>query len=277
MKTIIVATDYSADASNAVEYAAALCQQMNARLILFNSFVIPPHAANSLLPSSAFQHLIDMNKGVLKSISGLLARSFSIEVLYESNISDIKEELDILVKKYDAGMVIMGMSGNSMEQKLFGNTTISVMKHASYPVMAIPRKMSFKGIKKIVFACDYTCAFIETTLTTLKSIFEDLHAQVEVFFVQSTPLTQVETDNPASLSHPGELDHLVNDDHVEFKTTRGIHIIKSIRDEVRASEADLLVMVPQKYKFWDSILHVSRTVSMASQSEVPLLSVPNRL
>lgn len=57
MMTIIAATDFSILAENAVEYAAAIAKHKNARLILFNSFVIPFHAANTLLPASGIQAL----------------------------------------------------------------------------------------------------------------------------------------------------------------------------------------------------------------------------
>jgi nucleotide-binding universal stress UspA family protein len=59
MITILVATDFSTIADNAVEYAAALAKQFHAKLILYNAFMIPVHAANSLINAASFQSLLN--------------------------------------------------------------------------------------------------------------------------------------------------------------------------------------------------------------------------
>lgn len=272
MNTIIAATDYSSDATNAVEYAAALCKQMHAKLVLYNSFIIPVHASNTLLPAHSFQHISDANREVLKAMAQVIAEKYEIEVAYETSLTDIGEELDKLVKTYAADMVVLGMKGSSLEQKMFGNTTTAIIANANYPVLSVPANLTYKGVNKVLFACDITCELIESSVNALKTIFDGLHAQIEVFYVNG--------------KINGVAEDLLNDDllkkvplslqQYDFKEVHGVQVINSIRDEVSAYGADLLVMVPQRYKFWESIIHVSRTRAVASQGEIPLLSVPNR-
>ncbi|MFV0572463.1 MAG: universal stress protein, partial [Xanthomarina gelatinilytica] len=59
-----------------------------------------------------------------------------------------------------------------------------------------------------------------------------------------------------------------------FRNVASIQIIDAIHTEVKQMEADLLIMVPYKYGFWDSLVHRSKTRVMASESSVPLLSLP---
>ena len=59
-----------------------------------------------------------------------------------------------------------------------------------------------------------------------------------------------------------------------YKNVASNVIIEAIQDEITQINADLLIMVPHKYGFWDSLVHISKTRKMASRSEIPLLSLP---
>lgn len=270
MRTIIVATDYSKDASNAVEYAAGLAKQCEAELVIFNSFMLSVHASNTLLSSSAYEKVLTANKLLLSQMAESLTEKYGIKVSWESSDGDFREQVEALMKKHQAALLVMGMRGDSIEQKLLGNTTTTMLKTFKYPILAVPRTAQFKEIEQILFACDYTCRFIDNTLDTLKELFSQIHARVEVFHVDA----DIKAEQPDA---PLGLMNLAEQGLVEFKVVKGLHIIKTIREEVESIKADILVMVPQKYKFWDSILHVSKTGIMASNGKVPLLSVPNSL
>src|SRR5690606_6574373 len=135
MKTIIVATDFSKEAENALLYAAGAAKQLKSKVIIFNSYTVPRHAVNSLFPASGFLELIEYNNNILKQKALELAKEFSIEVGYESSLMDVNEELEVLIKKYDADLVIMGMAPKSLNQDLFGNTTTSAITKFKFPVL----------------------------------------------------------------------------------------------------------------------------------------------
>ncbi|MNX96122.1 hypothetical protein D3C86_1284240 [compost metagenome] len=59
-----------------------------------------------------------------------------------------------------------------------------------------------------------------------------------------------------------------------YKTVRSNAVINEIEKEIKRYQADILVMVPKKYGFWDSLVHKSKTRIMASGLDVPLLSFP---
>lgn len=269
MKTIIVATDLSKDANNALEYAAALARLANAKLVLYNSFVIPPHAANTLLPASGIEKMIASNKASLEYIALKTSMNYDIEVSTISKLADIQEELDKLVDEYKAELVVMGMRGDSIDQKLFGNTTTSIIAHAKYPVLVIPQDAKFKGMSKILFACDEKCPTANTTLTRLREIASDMKAEVQVLHVDKLikKASAVLTTNAQIEEHFQGVNH-------SYREIDGGSIIEGIEKGVEEYNADLLVMVPQKYGLWDSLVHRSKTRLMASRSKVPLLSIP---
>jgi len=270
MKTLIVATDFSKEAENAIEYAGALARQMHRKVILFNSFVIPVHATNSLLPASAFQEMVVHNQQILKARAQKLADTYLIEVGYESGLLDLNEGVEELIEKNNGSIVIMGMAAKSIDQDLFGNTTTSLMMKMKYPVLAVPIGSTFKGIDRILYACDeLQDKFI---LDMIREIAEVLQAEIEIFHVGKHIARLAEQG--AEIPYASSIDEALKEVPHYYKDVESGKVIDEIEAEVLKCNIDLLIMVPHKHGFLDSILHRSKTRVMASNNKVPLLSLP---
>ncbi len=272
MKTLIVATDFSDQAENAVEYAGAAAKDLNVKVVLFNSFNIPTHVSNSRLPASVIKELMDNSHSILGKRALKLSETYSIEVGYESSLMSFDEELEGLIAKYDADMIIMGMAAKSLGQDLFGNTTTSVITKMKYPVLAIPLGATYKGIKKILFACDVLRGVHKKILAKIKEMALILGAEVEIFYVNEK-LRALEAESIA-LSSTNSFDEALEGVPHYFKNVESGLVIEEIGKEIRNINADLLIMVPNKYGFWNALIHRSKTRIMASNNEVPLLSIP---
>jgi nucleotide-binding universal stress UspA family protein len=272
MYTIIAATDYSELAENAAEYAAALAKQNKVRLILLNDFTVPITAMNARLPASAIQELLDENEIHLNNRASSLARKYDIEVLPKATFSFVEDEMKLLIAEHQADLVVMGMVSKSLEQDLWGNTTTSVIKKLHSPVLAVPAKAKFPGTKKVLFACDVLNGVSEALLARIKNFALTADAEVEVLLINETieELQRAGADPLALDMVTDGLEGIV----YYYKHIRSDSIIHSIEKEIKRFHADLLIMVPEKHGFWDSVIHRSKTRMMASGLNIPLLSIP---
>src|SRR5258706_4783474 len=59
-----------------------------------------------------------------------------------------------------------------------------------------------------------------------------------------------------------------------YKNVQSSSVIKEIKKEMIAFKAELLIMVPEEYRFWASVVHKSKTRMMAAGLGIPLLSIP---
>ncbi len=266
MKSIIVATDFSKEAENALRYAAAAAQKLKTKIIIFNAFNLPPHAGNTLFPAPVIQELIDLNNNILKEKAKEIIEEFNIEVNYESSLMELDDEIDKLIQKYEADLVIMGMAPKSLSQDLFGNTTTSFITRLKFPVLAVPLGATFKEVKKILFACDMLHGVEQKMLEKIKVFAISLGAEIEIFSVHQKV-------KALKKNHLLSIDETLKEVAHSYKNIESTEIIKEIEKEVKAFGADLLIMIPHKYNFWNSIIHQSKTRIMASKSEVPLLSI----
>src|SRR5690606_34434031 len=94
-------------------------------------------------------------------------------------------------------------------------------------------------------------------------------SDVEIFHVQNK-LRNLEDEATYSESITEGLEGISHSyKHIESET-----VIEEIKNEIKRINADILIMVPQRYGFWKSLVHRSKTRIMASQSDIPLLSIP---
>jgi nucleotide-binding universal stress UspA family protein len=270
MKTLIVATDFSKEAENSLEYAGELAQRIQAKVVLFNSFSLPVHASNSLLSAASFQELLNHNKAILKARALKLSETYSVQVEIETGFMDLARELDELIAKHDDVILIMGMAPKSVEQDIFGNSTTSMIMKLKYPVLAIPYSSKFEGINKILFACDE----IENKalLNKVRDFALALGAEIEFFHVGKR-IEEMSGDEKR-LSTTLVIEEVLNDVTHYYKNVASDEVVKEIEKEIVRINADLVIMVPQKYGFLESLIHRSKTHIMASSNSVPLLSLP---
>jgi len=271
MKPLIVATDFSPEAENAIEYACAAARHLNTKVVLFNSFNIPLHVSNARLPASVFNELLENNRLLLKNRSSELSEKYSIQVDYETSFLQLNEELETLFLKYDAAMVIMGTAARSLGQDLFGNTNTSSLLKLNFPVLAVPMNTVFKPVKTILFACDVLRGINIKILEEIKGFAKILNAEVNVFHVQNQLRSFSEAEKISNKTDQIKLS-LEGISH-SYNPVESDTIIDEIKNEIIRINADILIMVPQRYGFWKSLVHTSKTRIMASESEIPLLSI----
>ncbi len=271
MKKIIVATDFSAEAENALAYAIAVAVDHNFELILFNLHYTSVHALNSRILGTSLDKLFE------KAKKGLLQKAVGIEAQYHVKVTAhlasglFQEELIRCFEIYGADFVVMGMANQSVEQDLLGNTTTSAIHGLKFPVLAIPLSAKYAAIKNILFACDVKKDVHLDILNKIKMMAKDFGARLEIFHVNDKATT---LEKNTAASNLQTIEKSLDGIAYQYKNIKSDELISAIEQELEAIQADLLIMIPYKYGFWNSLVHISKTNVMASGGKVPLLSIP---
>ena len=271
-KTIVVATDFSAEAENATKYAAGIAAEKGYKLVLFTLSKLSVHVLNSRASANAIDQILKAKNRRINEITQSLNETFKIEVSSYLAFGDFNEELEKCISLHAPWVLVMGMAEKSLEQELLGNTTTEVINTLKVPVIAVPLFASYSGFKKILFAADALKGIYNVVLQEIKNIALEFGTKVEVFHVRDW----IEQKSANDIS--GENETLVRNSFAgidyTYKDVDSEEIITAIKDELLYIEADLLIMVPNRYGFWDSLVHRSKTRLMASGLEVPMLSLP---
>jgi nucleotide-binding universal stress UspA family protein len=273
MKVIVVATDFSKEAENAVDYAAGAAQVVGAKVVLFHLYKLSVHALNSRLGPGTFDDLYAGSQKKLENRAAEVSKQYGVTAVADWHKDDFYTELKQSLAHFQADILVLGMPEKSLEQDMLGNTTTAVINKLKLPVLAVPSGVKFQGIKTILFAADVFRGVHLKVLAQVQEVAKEFGARhVEIFHVSEKIRElqdrdyKVETESAYGEGAEG-VTYL-------YKNVHSNAVIREIQEEIKATAADMLIMVPIRYGFWGSLIHRSKTRIMASGTEVPLLSLP---
>jgi len=240
--------------------------------VLFNVYHPSSHVSNSLSTPNTLEHIISNNEIRLKKWAQWADRKYQLKVKYVSKTVDTVGELENYVSEHHPDLVVMGMDSNLVEYKLFGNTTTAAIRRLKFPVLVVPLDVSFKGIKKILYAHEPAYLSQDNHLDLLKEFVKKFEAKLQILHVQSKTDNQISTGVNNQISAIDAI--MENVDHT-YSLVVSSSVREGIIQGVKEWEADLLIMVPHKIGFWDLFLKGSTTRDMALRTRVPLLVLPN--
>jgi nucleotide-binding universal stress UspA family protein len=186
MKTIIVATDYSKAATNALAYASNLARQMGSRIVLCHAYymVVTPLDVPVDLPGE--EELKEDNMAKLTVLAQEVNRNYGVEVDSLSGPMPVVHFLLTVMADTKADLVVMGRKGLSkLDQRLFGSTTVSLISEAKYPVLVVHEDTSYTPLNRIMLASDLQSGDLQR-LATLNSLARSYQALVQIVHVSES-------------------------------------------------------------------------------------------
>ena len=266
MKNIIVATDFSKESLNALNYIAMAIQNRPYEIVLFTLQNPSIHAINARVSADSIDSFLSRKQQRLEELARETASKYVVKISTHFASGEFYREIINCIKASDAHMLVMGMPNKSVEQDMMGNTTTAAISRLKIPILSIPEDATFEGIKHILFACDVVRGVQKTILERIKDFAADFGATVEVFNVRK----KIEEISETSTT---SIDEGLQGITYYYRNVTSNQVINEIKDEIKNSNTDLLVMVPYKYGFWNALVHRSKTRVMASGNSIPLLAI----
>ena len=273
MKTILIATDFSPVARNAVNYGIDLAKSIGHSVTIVHVYQVPvafadgPMVLVSLddLRSSAEKQL-DQLKSDLHHVHGN-----AFKVYTEAILGNVVEELQHVADKLDPFAIVMGATGLTGAQRvLFGSTTLFAIRKLTYPVIAVPEGKTFgHGIKKIGLACDFR-EVVDTTPTRFIQQFQKaFKAELHVLNVDFQD-REFRSDTPeqSMLLHT-----LLEGTNPVYHFIEEEEISTAINRFAEENNLDLLITIPKKHRLLEAIFRRSSTKKILKEARVPVVEL----
>jgi nucleotide-binding universal stress UspA family protein len=273
MKTIIVPTDFSPVSINAVNFAVNMAEGIEASLLLLNVYNIPvsysevPIMLVSVdeMKKSSEDQLAELKKNVIHVSSG------KVKVYTESRMGNTVDELEELCKHIQPFAVVMGAKGKtSIEKVVFGSTTLTAIRHLTWPVICVPPGKKYgKGIKKIGFACDFKQVVETTPVQFIRQIVKEFNAELHILNVDyKEKHFRPETPEQSFLLH-----NLLEDVKPFYHFINNPDIENGINEFAESNNLDLVIAIPKKHNLLGGIFKPSSTKQLVFQSHIPVMCV----
>jgi nucleotide-binding universal stress UspA family protein len=272
MKTIIVPTDFSPVAINAVHYATNIASSIGASVILFHAYQVPVAFSEVPVVTISMEEVRKISEERLEELKKGLEHlgSGNVKIYIENRLGDMVNELEEFCMTIQPFAVVMGTKGASAIERLFlGSNTLRAIKHMAWPVIIVPPGATYHPIRKIGFACDFR-QVVETTpvgfINELCNIFKAELLVLNVDYKNRNFNTDVPTQSlllhnmlePLSPRY-----HFIESQQIE----EGIHSFAETHD------IDLIITKPKKHKLTESIFQKSHTQQLAFHSHIPIVAI----
>ena len=273
MKTIIVPTDFSPIATNAMHYAIDMAKKVNASLLLLHVYQVPVSFTDTPIVLVSIE---DLRKGAEEQVAHLKTEvehftSGSLKVYTETRLGNVADELENLCNKINPFAVVMGTKGASgVERILFGSNTLTAIRHLTWPVICVPPGKTFgDGIKKIGFACDFKDVVKTTPTHYIVDFVREFNAELDVLNVDyHNKHFKPETPEQSALLHTmleeaGPVYHFI--EHADIED--------GINEFAEKNNIDLIITIPKKHRLLEGVFKPSSTKQLVYQSHVPVMCV----
>ena len=262
MTRILVPTDFSSTANNAVKYAAAFCKDNKYKMILLNVMHVPAidvnvaaGALNDLMESQKAEVDVKLNKAAKE-----LGSEFKIEI---ETLSKFGLGADVIVQESnenDVLITIMGTHGASgIFDALLGSVSNAVVKRSEVPVIVLPKGSVYSTIKKVAFAYDY-----KEKITHELEFVHELNPSKDV----KIDIISVEPDR---VEGTFEEEVVADKDGVKEVSLWAYNVQDGINYYAEKENVNMIGLKRHQRSFIENLFHKSTTKELLNNSSIPMI------
>jgi len=279
MKKILVPTDFSDTAGNAVDFAIQTSKIFPARITLLHSYEVTGSFSTDYMGVNKefvlsmlndIEKELDQNKEKIKDESGVDVETFI-------STYGLNEAIEKATSEKKSDLIVMGTLGSSgLKEKIWGSHTSAVIGNTKVPVMVIPHDYTWKKPRKILIATNH----FQRDSKILNYIFElaglyMANVQVAVFTDTDDEKAEIYLENKQNIA---DYERFLKTNYNE-STLTSVHLTgtdfgKTIQDYIQENEIDMMVMITYQAGFWKRLFNPSMTRKMSYNTRIPLLAIP---
>ncbi|CAH8282969.1 nucleotide-binding universal stress UspA family protein [Mariniflexile fucanivorans] len=158
MKKILVPTDFSTQAENALKVAAQLAKKHHCELYLLHILEVPVHTVDALSTYNDLPEAMFFMKLAQKRFEELKAKDYLKGLVVHEHVEfqEIFKGVFHVCKNNHVDLIVMGSNGaNGLKEILIGSNTEKVVRTSEIPVLVIKKEHTVFKTKRFVFASDF--------------------------------------------------------------------------------------------------------------------------
>ncbi|MGZ5219989.1 MAG: universal stress protein [Chitinophagaceae bacterium] len=279
MKKILVPTDFSGCANNAVNFAVQSAKILPAEIVLLHAFEEGNVYTDYMGVNKEFnQSLLNDAEQKLKQLKKSIEEVEEVVVTTRIFGGAVKDAVLQTAIAVDADLIVMGTLGASgFKEKIWGSKTASIIGSISIPVMAIPYEYEWKKPEKFLIATNH----FEKEPAILDLVFElaNLYmAQVAVAVFTDEDDDKADT-HMAHIRKTPQYEKLLKQQYKEETLSAthlyGLKFEESLQIHIIEKEIDILVMITYQKAdgIWSRMFKPGDTKKMSYHTTIPLLAM----
>lgn len=279
MKTYLVPVDFSKASVHAAEFAAALSHQTDVdHIILLNAYYVSvyettlPNPDMLMITPEEIEANVTDRLANLEKIKKQLIKQVrpGVEISTHLNRTHLVRAIVENVLTRNADLVIVGSTGNSSHSDYqIGSHIINISKLSPVPVIVVPPRYNFERVTRIVVACDFNRVTETLPLEGLKKLLSK--KKLELLVVNVDDNNTHDSGDAERAARETRLYDILKPYHPKYSFINGKNVINGILQFAEDNDAQLVIALPHKYSFLQSLMHTSVSIKLTKSSAVPVL------
>ncbi|HLV69137.1 MAG TPA: universal stress protein [Xanthomarina sp.] len=278
MRKILIPTDFSDIALNAIKYALELFKYDKSKFYIMHAYQDEIYADETVLNRNKLETVTkQVHNASNKKLENILKQIKEISPnprheyfsLPSNNV--LVDEADRIVDIENIDIIVMGTRGETNDRRVaFGSNTLQVLKYVPCPVLAIPENYKYTQPKHIMFPTNYMIPYKRRELKLLCDMASPFRAVIDMVYISKfDKLSMRQEDNREFVKNE------LCKNQINFITIKHKDIIETILNYIETEGIDMLVMVNTRHSFLEDILFQNTISKLSLQLEIPFLALQN--
>ena len=268
MKKIMIATDFSQCAGNAMEYALDLATLCNGEVSVIHAIHPTEGIDNNVYNSLYITEYYEAKKKALEAWIEAYkteARYSQLTIKTVCEVGFLADMLEAQISAEAPDLLVMGTMGATGIGTLLGSNASMITSKVRIPTLLIPLGQQFKPKAKFVLASDFS----ENSLQPMAKFLNDFLEICEITEIDVVSVLEG-TDKPSKNDEIELLKPLVNAS-ARFHYIHDTSPIKAIDNYIEGNEIEILCTVKHHQSFLYRLFFNSRTKALANQALTTIL------
>ncbi|PRX57230.1 universal stress protein [Flagellimonas meridianipacifica] len=278
-KRVLLPTDYSKNALNAIRYAQGLYANIDCDFYLLNAYQVSGYNLDSMMVPEPGERFYEMGKKA--SEDGMKKLMAQIEIHPENpkhrfhsicTLNSLVEAIRNLIAKKDIDIIVMGTKGvTAAKNRIFGTNTVSVMEKIKVcPVIAVPEGHFYCNPKAIAFPTDYKTAFKKSEIKHLLEVAKLHDALIHVVHIDKNKDGKLSSKEEANKQL---LEDILHGADYESHFLPEVDVAKGINVFVESKNCDMISFMNRRHLFFGSILSNPLVKEIGYNPKIPILEL----
>lgn len=268
IKRILVPTDFSEPATNALRYAQLLARLTQAEVKVLHIFNVP--VVDPYMPGDTLELLMQEVKAASEAKLNDLLQDFP-SITGESMHGFVVDDIIRFSEDWQADLIVMGTTGASgAKEAFFGSNAAGVLSHSHVKMLSVPENYTdHKAPSKLCYASDFT-GREELSFQIFVDLAKAWDCSLDILHVVSDEL--VFTAQKAEAIY-AKIASSCNYDRMHFEEISSNEVTGAIEAFVQTNGTDILGMAVHRRNLLERLFSKSKTRAIAHHAQIPLLSI----
>ena len=273
MKKILVPTDFSPQAENALKVAVQMAQRFDSEIFLLHMLELPTGNIDPVSGSNTNElpEALFFLKLAKKRFKELMSQDYlkGIKVHETVEFHQAFEGIMEISQKHNCDIIIMGSHGSTGLKEIFiGSNAEKVVRNSAIPVMIIKNDRPNFEVKNLVFATDYNPEN-KHTLRKVKKFAKKIDAILHLVFINTANNFVIEEEAQKGLEDFVKGEDLKN---YTLNIYNDVTVEKGLLNFATGINAELISISTHGRKGLDHFFNGSISEDLVNHSNMPIVT-----